>query len=133
MDVERLTPYLRRRVMHLSVEDRIILHREILTSIEHPDFVQTDVRLKRLADIMQVVSGCDVKNKTRQADTIRARVIFVFVSRAEGFSQCAIGAFLGLDHSTISYMEKKMRDALDMPVAYQDYIALYNQFTNAIL
>lgn len=133
MDVERLTPYLRRRVMRLPVEERVVLHREILASLESPELVQTDARLSRLAEVMEAVSGCDVKEKTRQAEFIRARVVFIFVARAEGFSQCAIGAFLSMNHSTICYMEKKMRDALAMPVAFQDYIALYNQFITAIL
>lgn len=133
MDVERLTPYLRRRVMRLPVEERVVLHREILASLESPELVQTDARLSRLAEVMEAVSGCDVKEKTRQAEFIRARVVFIFVARAEGFSQCAIGAFLGLDHSTVHYLERKMRDALAMPAAFQDYIALYNQFTTAIL
>lgn len=130
---ERLTPYLRRRVMRLSVEDRVILHREILRSLESPAAVQTDTRLSRLAEVMEGLTGCDVRKRSRRADIIRARCVFVFVSRAEGFSQCDIGFFLGLDHSSVCYLEKKMGDVLALPVAYQDYIALYNQFTTAIL
>ena len=133
MEVERLTPYLRRRVMRLPVEERVVLHREILQSLESPELVQTDVRLNRLAEVMQSVAGLDVRERRRQSDLVRARVVFVFVARAEGFSQCTIGRFLDLNHSTVCYMEKRMRDALALPVAFQDYIALYNQFTTAIL
>ena len=133
MEVERLTPYLRRRVMRLPIEERVVLHREILQSLESPELVQTDVRLTRLAEVMQAVSGLEVRERCRQADLVRARVVFIFVARAEGFSQCTIGRFLDLNHSTVCYMEKRMRDALSMPVAFQDYIALYNQFTTAIL
>lgn len=119
--------------MRLPVEERVVLHREILQSLEAPELVQTDVRLKRLAEVMQSVAGLDVRERRRQSDLVRARVVFVFVARAEGFSQCTIGRFLDLNHSTVCYMEKRMRDALSMPVAFQDYIALYNQFTTAIL
>lgn len=119
--------------MRLPVEERVVLHREILQSLESPELVQTDVRLNRLAEVMQSVAGLDVRERTRRSDFIRARVVFVFVARAEGFSQCAIGRFLDLNHSTVCYMEKRMRDALALPVAFQDYIALYNQFTTAIL
>ena len=118
--------------MRLPVEERVVLHREILQSLEQPELVQTDVRLNRLAEVMQSVAGLDVRQRTRQSDFIRARVVFIFVARAEGFSQCTIGRFLDLNHSTVCYM-KRMRDALSMPVAFQDYIALYNQFTTAIL
>lgn len=119
--------------MRLPVEERVVLHREIIQSLENPEAVQTDARLLRLAEVMQSVAGLDVRQRTRQSDFIRARVVFIFVARAEGFSQCTIGHFLDLNHSTVCYMEKRMRDALSVPVAFQDYIALYNQFTTAIL
>ena len=61
MEVERLTPYLRRRVMRLPVEERVVLQREILQSLESPEHVQTDVRLNRLAEVMQSVAGLDVR------------------------------------------------------------------------
>ncbi len=119
--------------MRLPVEERVVLNREIIQSLENPEAVQTDARLLRLAEVMQSVAGLDVRQRTRRSDFIRARVVFIFVARAEGFSQCAIGRFLDLNHSTVCYMEKRMRDALSVPVAFQDYIALYNQFTTAIL
>ena len=119
--------------MRLPVYERVVLHREILKSLGSPEHVPTDVRLNRLAEVMQLVSGLDVRVRSRKTELVRARVVFVFVARAEGFTQSAIGNFLKLDHSTICCIEKKMRDALSLPAAYQDYIALYNQFTTAIL
>lgn len=119
--------------MRLPVYERVVLHREILKSLESPELVQTDVRLNRLAEDMQSLTGLDVRERSRKTDIVRARVVFVFVARAEGFSQATIGNFLGLDHSTVCCIEKKMRDALSFPAAYRDYIALYNQFTTAIL
>ena len=119
--------------MRLPVYERVVLHREILKSLESPELVQTDVRLNRLAEMMQSVSGLDVRVHSRKTDIVRARVVFVFVARAEGFTQCAIGNFLNLDHSTVCCIEKKMRDALSLPAAYRDYIDLYNKFTKEIL
>ena len=108
--------------MRLPVYERVVLHREILKSLESPERVQTDVRLNRLAEVMQSVSGLDVCERSRKTDIVR-----------EGFTQSAIGNFLKLDHSTICCIEKRMRDALSLPVAYRDYIDLYNKFTSAIL
>ena len=119
--------------MRLPVYERVVLHREILKSLESPERVQTDVRLNRLAEVMQSVSGLDVRERSRKPDIVRARVVFVFVARAEGFTQSAIGNFLKLDHSTVCCIEKRMRDALSLPAAYRDYIDLYNKFTTAIL
>ena len=119
--------------MRLPVYERVVLHREILKSLESPELVQTDVRLNHLAEVMQSLTGLDVRVRCRKTELVRARVVFVFVARAEGFTQSAIGDFLKLDHSTVCCIEKKMRDALSFPAAYRDYIALYNQFTTAIL
>ena len=47
MEVERLTPYLRRRVMRLPVEARVVLHREILQSLEQPERVPDCPRSNR--------------------------------------------------------------------------------------
>lgn len=119
--------------MRLTTADRVVLARDIQASLTAPDGVQTEARLRHLAGVMKAVSGCDVMERSRRADIVRARVVFIFVARAEGFSQCTIGEFLSMNHSSVSFMESKMADALSLPVAYQDYIGLYNQFTNAIL
>ena len=87
--------------MRLPVYERVVLHREILKSLESPERVQTDVRLNRLAEVMQSVSGLDVRERSRKTDIVRARVVFVFVARAEGFTQSAIANFLKLDCSKL--------------------------------
>lgn len=135
MDGERLTPYLRRRCLALRLADRVALEgiiRESLTpSLRTED--KTLARLEVLSETMCAIGGLEVRQRTRKADYVRARTIFAFVARQEGISQNTIGNFLGIDHSTIHYLEVKMADVFKTPTAWGDYIELYNQFTSAIL
>lgn len=127
----RLTPYLRRRILALSVADRVALMADIGGSI----FVrnQREGRLAELRDAMLAITGIDVRDPRRFADHVRARSVFCFVARMEGFGLQAIGDELGMDHSSAHYLAKRMTDALERPSLWSDYINLYNQFTNQTL
>lgn len=131
MDAGRLTPYLRRRVLRLPAVDRAVLQRELAASLAPRQ--DPRIRLGHLAHVMQEVAGVNIFERNRTAPVVLARQVFVYVCRAEGYSQNAVGDYLDLDHSTICYLEKKMRDAFNLPAAYADAIALYNRFTSEIL
>ena len=132
MDVEHLTPYLRRRVLKLSIEDRLALRHEIDRSLSEP-LSDRLARLSSMVEVMKETSELDVLERNRRADYVRARVVLCFVAKQEGFSQHEVGKALGLNHSTVCYHEKVMDKALSLPGQYADYINLYNKFTNAIL
>lgn len=135
MDGERLTPYLRRRCLALRVMDRVALEaiiRESLTPSQRTED-KAVLRLECLAEAMCAINGIEVRQRTRKMEYVKARTIFAFVARQEGFSQTTIGDFLGINHSTIHYLEAKMGDAFKVPESWRDYIELYNQFTSAIL
>lgn len=132
MDNERLTPYLRRRCLALNVEDRVALLRSLQESLTDSARTDTD-RLDRLGEAMEGLTGFDVRTRTRLAEYVRARVVYAFTARMEGFSQMAVAKWLGLDHSTVHHLERRMNDALSMPSAFKDYVGLYNQFTSVIL
>lgn len=107
-----------------------IMRQSIVSHIAEDERLE---RLETMAQAMADISGLDVKERTRKAEYIRARTIFAFVARQEGYSQTCIGAFLGINHSTIHHLEKRMESAFDLPEMWQDHIVLYNQFTSAIL
>jgi len=132
MDVDHLTPYLRRRVLKLSAEDRLALRHEIDKSLG--EFTGDRLaRLRQLVEVMNQLADLDILTRNRCSKYIRARVVLTFVARLEGFSQLEVGDAIGLNHSTVCYLEKQMRKALAMPDQYGDYLELYNQFTTAIL
>lgn len=128
----RLTEYLRRRVLALPVEDRVALLTDIGGSIAVRSPKRGE-RLSELRDAMLSLTGIDVRDPRRFADHVRARAVFCFVARMEGFGLQAIGDELGMDHSSAHYLAKRMGDALEAPSFWADYIELYNRFTNQTL
>lgn len=135
MDNARLTPYLRRRCLELPVSDRValvgIMTESLTPSIRTED--QVERRLLQMRNTMQVLTGLDVTLRSRKSEYMRCRTIFAFTCRQEGLTQESIGKFLGLDHSTIHHLERRMADVFEVPSCWKDYIELYNLFTNAIL
>lgn len=128
---ERITPYLRRQVMRLPLEDRAALMEELRVSLVIPP-AEPDKRLTYLADKMREVSGIDPRRDARFREVVNARTLFVFVARREGYSQHCIGAFLGRDHSTVCHAEKQVKDFFALPEVYRDEINLYNKFVEAL-
>ena len=136
MDPERLTPYLRRRVLNLSKVDRLALQREIMASIREECRSNPVTRMEVLARKMEDVSGVDllhVRGHRGPMGTTTARTVFCFVARMDGITQQRIGDFLGVNHSTVACAEGRMRDALATPRFFPDLIRLYNEFTQQIL
>lgn len=112
--------------------DRVALLAELRQSIQEPTRY-AEGRLDYLADKMLEVSGVDVRLPgNRTLASVWPRYIFILVTRREGYSQSAIGDFMGRDHSTICAGEKRMAQAFETPAAYERELALYNQFVEAL-
>lgn len=116
--------------MRLPLADRIALLESLRGSVTEPN--STDQRLTYLADKMRELSGVDVRKDTREMQVATARFIFMFVARREGYSQNCIGRFIGRDHSTIAFAEKRMGDAFRLPDAYKLEIELYNKYIESL-
>lgn len=130
MDTERLTPHLRRRVLRLSVQDRLALNAEIVRSLSAlPPAAQLETLRHKMLDL----SGVDVCEKTRLRSYVEARMVFAYVGRMKGYSQSELAGFLHFDHSTVCTMQRSMGRAFMTPRAYADVINLYNQYTKEIL
>lgn len=127
----RLTPYFRRQVLELPLEDRLELIRDIERSLGDPQ--DGEERLAGLGTVLGELTGADLRERCRRKDLVRARAVFVAVARAEGYSQLCISRYLGLNHSTVCYLEKRMTEAFTMPGQFGDYIDLYNSFTQKLI
>lgn len=130
MDSERLTPYLRHRCLNLRVGDRVALVRALQASLAK---AAKENRLEDLARTMRKISGVDIRERCRRSDYVRARTVFSFVAIREGFAQNTVARFLGLNHATVHYQDKRMTRAFQFPAKWTDHIQLYNQFTTEIL
>ena len=127
---ERLTPYLLRRAIQLPLADKTALIGHLQASINAP--VSPAERMAYLCRKMEAVSGVMVTHPSRTRDIVMARNIFAFVARREGYSQQTIGKFLGRDHSTVAFAEKRMREVFTYPSIYKDEIKLYNKSVESL-
>ena len=127
---ERLTPYLRRQVLNLPPQDRIALAQAINATF-HGTPTPAE-RLEYLADKMCAASGLQIRERTNARRFVTARWLFAFVARREGYPQEVIGAFLGLDHSSICHGEKRVSEMFALPEMYKHEIELYNKFIESL-
>jgi hypothetical protein len=54
-----------------------------------------------LRSTIQVVVGCDIKNKTKKTDYTYARMVFYVLMRNQGCTLQSIGDYVGKDHATV--------------------------------
>ena len=128
-DMERLTPYLLRRALRLSPEDRADLAERLRASL----VPLTEDRLGYLADKLAELSGVDVRTRLdRNADAMLSRMAFVFAARKEGFTQKEIGRRIGRDHSSVLMSERRMREIFSVPAAYKHEINFYNKYIESL-
>lgn len=129
----KLTPYLRRRVLALPMEDRLALNRALSVSLR-PDAPAEagEPRLDVLRSAMENIATVDLKDRCRDRAHTEPRIVFAFICRREGFSQGEIGKYLGVDHSTVCYWERRMGEALAYPASWQTLMNIYNKYITHI-
>jgi hypothetical protein len=54
-----------------------------------------------LRSTIQIVSGCDIKNKSKKTDFVYARMVFYVLMRNQGCTFQSIGDYVGKDHATV--------------------------------
>ena len=81
-----------------------------------------------LLDAMADVLGEPVDMYSRRAKFVWARAMVGYQLTQEGFSTAEAGEQIEKEHSTISYLNSKMRFVLEHPYAYEDIIDIWKQF-----
>lgn len=56
---------------------------------------------EQLRTIIQIVSGFDIKNKSKKTHFVYSRMIFYALTRNRGYTFKMIGEYVGKDHSTV--------------------------------
>jgi len=54
-----------------------------------------------LRSTIQVVVGCDIKNKTKKTEFVYGRMVFYVLMRNQGCTLQSIGDYVGKDHATV--------------------------------
>lgn len=114
----------------LPLADKAALMGELRVAVGEP--MKAEERMSRLADKMHEVSGVDVREDSSRRDVVIARTIFMFVLRREGFTQEAVGQFVGRDHATVWMAEKRMATIFAYPRMYRNEIMLYNKYIESL-
>lgn len=117
-----------RECRNLSTSEKKVLVKTLLTQINPA----TRGRGEQLMDIMESVLGEKVHPRCREQRYVWARTIVANRLLDEGLSTTKAGMELGMDHSSIIYMRKKLRLLRELPGQYSEEIKLYEKFNNAV-
>lgn len=115
---------LSRAVLDAPMEDRIILAWLLEKSVEAPG-LQKDA--PRLLEMMNELVGFDITARRRNAEYVRARVVFAFVAVHLGMNYTQVGRLLGVTWTNVIYYCDVMGNALTSPF-FVDYVNLYKEF-----
>ena len=120
-----LTDELKRRVLSLTIEERMELVLFVNRSIEESRSETEQELLTRGAMAVMDLFGVIVMARTSLADVVDARKVFCYRMRQEGMRYKVMARYLGLDHSTVMYYCGAMADALALPKAYRGLVKKY--------
>jgi hypothetical protein len=54
-----------------------------------------------LRSTIQIVVGCNIKNKTKKTEFVYGRMVFYVLMRNQGYTLQTIGDYVGKDHATV--------------------------------
>lgn len=89
------------------------------------------VRANNYCVRMAEIIGYDPSAESRLRPVVTARAMVCYRLLLEGFTEHAIGATLGWDHSTINHYRKKMADILHLP-GYGQERDIWKTFNDSI-
>ena len=117
-----------RNAAKLPDEERVEVAKRILEDTPVPDVV------KRLAVILPIAE--DVVGRkmgsSRDSDNVTIRRMVAYRLKEEGFRHYHIGQAMGVNHSTVLYYVRTMKDAFDEPIFYEQDIRRYMRFKEAV-
>lgn len=71
--------------------------------------------------------------RTRESGNTIIRAFISYRLRREGYSYSEIANRMGRDHATVVYLDRKMRDMLSIPFAYQKETSQFKKFEELCL
>ena len=130
-----MTQELKHKCERLSLEEKMELRDYLSASIanSHMGGFHSPLRCSILLGDMAEVMGLDaIGYFSRDPMMVWARAMVAYQMIQEGYSTGEIGRQMMKDHSTIIYLRKKVQNAFDIPRAYQDILAIWNDFQKRI-
>jgi hypothetical protein len=84
--------------------------------------------LEQIAEGVRLATGFDIERlRIGRRDTFRvaARQLFCYYARAEGYTLNKIASYVYMDHATVLYSVRRIKDIKDVDMIIKDYIGKY--------
>lgn len=109
--------------------DAEAIGREVLRRLRERYAVRPPVTERHDAVLYAAIqaTGRQLTATRNPADTL-IRAMVAHRLRKEGYSNSEIGRAMGRDHSSVTHLDKKMRDMLSVPGAYKEEMRIYEKF-----
>jgi hypothetical protein len=115
--------------LSLTLDEKKKLIARIKESFDGHDSWRAD----RLLEIWGGVTGRTPDIFSRDKEDVWAKTMVAYQLLEEGYSLESVARQLcRKDHSSVIHYRQKMKDALDVPQAYQDIIPIWNEFQKRI-
>lgn len=120
------------QILSLSLDEQRELRDRLTASIRNARLPRMDGRYGHLLNVMEMVTGQTVNPLSREPKDVWGRTMCAYQMLLEGYTTTEVGLQMGRDHSTVSWLKRKMEDALSVPAAYQDILPIWNDFKKMI-
>lgn len=115
---------------NLTLADKVKLMEHLSDMInssrrQRPTPLRCSILMGEMAKVMGKES---IGYESRDGDDVWARTMVAYQMLREGYSTLEIGRQMVKDHSTITYLKKKMQDVFDLPEAYGDILEIWYNF-----
>ena len=117
---------LTRRCLAISKEARMRLIKVLTESLDEKE--SGDERFEELYKIVTDMVGNGLLTSSRNTNLVIGRCLIAYQMRQERYALKAIGKCLMKDHSSVSYMCKRMEEAMNYPNIYQLEMGYWEDF-----
>lgn len=117
---------LTRRCLAISKEARMRLIKVLTESLDEKE--SGDERFEVLYKIVTDMVGNGLLTSSRNTNLVIGRCLIAYQMRQERYALKAIGKCLMKDHSSVSYMCKRMEEAMNYPHIYQLEMSYWEDF-----
>lgn len=131
METEQKVNLIIRNAAKLPYSQRVKVAEQIMTHCVKADRTDADDRYAVLLPIAEEVVGRQM-TASRDAGNVMIRRFVAYRMRKEGYHLQDIAHAMGMNHSTIVYYARQMRNCFDEPVFYAGELALYMRFSEYI-
>lgn len=119
----------------LTLRDKVELRDWLsdMITIASGGMVKSPLRCSILMGELATIMGLQtISYERRHPAHMWGRTMVAYEMSREGYSRTEIGYQMMKDHSSVTHMINKMRDALSLPQAYADIIKIWNEFQKRI-